>query len=271
MYKKSRQKKVPIFLISAAVFMAALFLIVLVGFNFENIKSLNKYKASEIEIPNNLKIIAQNGYEGNKKNSYVTVKKAHMLGTDGIFLDLNFDEKGLPVLAKNKKDARAENIVTLERVMQFFTEYSNSLLCLKVDQVTNLSAVNDLAKKYELTHRTVYLGVDQDLAAFVKSKNPDFDLYINIEPNKRKINDPDYCYKLLEPASNLGVKGISCKTSSMNETLAEIISESGFELALFSDGKGADHYRALGFSPHFIITDRPSDLFELIKEIRSLE
>ncbi len=249
--------------------MAALFLIVFVGYNFENLKRLNEIKTSQIEIPHNLRIIAQNGYEGNKKNSYVTVKKAHMLGADGIYLDLNFNGDGLPVLAKNQKDAKAENIVTLERVMQFFTEYTNSLLCLKVDQVTNLAAVSDLAHKYELTHRIVYFDVDEDLAAFVKSKNPDIDLFVKIDPNPRKINDPDYCYSLIELASNCGAKGISCKASSLNKTLAEIILESGFELALISKGSESDHYRALSFAPDFIITDKPSDLYELIREIRS--
>lgn len=267
--KKSRLKAAPAIVLSAAVFAALIFLIVLAFQKNQESKLTEDLRAKEIKLSVSLTVTARTGCLGTVENSFLSAKTGVNSGAQMISADILFNKDGEPVLAAELEDADNENTVPLERVFEYLAGQSGVSMLLNIKEVTNLPGLEDLAKKYELTNRVFFTGANSNQAPYIMNKSPSIGLYLEIEPDKGKLSDPLYCAGLAESAVNLGVPGVNCSSKLTNKTLVNALHEYGLLVSVYGAEKEADFYRLLDYGVDNIITKDPAALIAIIKAIQA--
>lgn len=267
MLKKSRLKAALAIVLSAAVFAALVFLIVLAFQNFQESQSLKKLSEKDIKFSAALTVTAQTGCLDTIANSYLSAKTGVNTGAQAISADIAFRNDGTPVLAAGLSEA-GEDAVTLERVLDFLKDKKEVSMILNLNQVTNLPEIERLAKEKDLVKRLIYTGINKEQADYLQSESPNIRFYIDCEPEKSKLEDPLYCSELAETALSRGALGINCSCKLVNETLLETVHAYGLLISVWGVEKDADMYRMLDLGVDNIITKKPDRLLEIIKQIQ---
>ena len=267
--KLSRMKTALAIAASAAVFAALLFLIITAAQNAGSGKSLEELRAADYALSPTLTATAQTGCLDTVENSFLSAKTGVNTGAQAISADISFNKDGVPVLAARLEDADKETAVTLERVLEYLADKKEVSMFLNIKQVTNMPAVEALAKKYEMTNRLFYIGADKHRAPFIINKSPSIGVYLEIEPEKSKLNDTDYCAALADSVMALGVQGVNCDGERMSQTLIDILHEYGLRVSLYNAETEKDFYNLLALGADNIITKEPKTLITVIKAIQA--
>jgi glycerophosphoryl diester phosphodiesterase len=267
--KNSRLKAALAIVLSAAVFAALIFLIVLAFQKNQASQSLKELSEKNIKLSAALTVTAQTGCLDTVENSYLSAKTGVNTGAQMISADISFNKDGVPVLAAELEDADKETAITLERVLEYLKDKDGVSMLLNIKQVTNLPALEALAKKYDMATRLFFTGANSSQAPYIISKCPSIGLYLEIEPEKGKLDDRQYCSVLAESALNLGVVGLNCASDHVSKTLVETVQEYGLRISVYDAEKEADFYRLLDYGVDNIITKDPKTLITVVKAIQA--
>lgn len=267
--KLSRMKTALAIVISAAVFAALLFLIIVAAQNAGSGKSLEELRAASYTLSPTLTATAQTGCLNTVENSFLSAKTGVNTGAQAISADISFNKDGVPVLAEKLEDVDKETAVTLERVLAYLADKKEASMYLNIKQVTNMPAVEELAKKYEMTNRLFYIGANKNQAPFILNKSPSIAIYMEIEPDKNKLNDVAYCTTFAESIMAFGVQGVNCDGGRISKTLIDILHEYSLRVSLYNAQTEKDFYNMLALGADNIITKEPKTLITVIKAIQA--
>ncbi len=268
MLKKGRLKSALAIVLSAAVFAALVFLIVWAFQSNPSRQSLGKLDEKDIKLSPSLLVTAQTGCLDTVENSYLSAKAGINAGAQAISADISFSKDGTPVLATKLKDAD-ENAVHLERIFGYLVDKENVSMFLNIKQVTNLPAIEKLVERYSMRKRVFFTGANENQVPYLQSKAPSVSIYLEISPQKSKLDDPLYCSSLAETAINLGVSGVNCNGRLVSKTLVETIKAYGLVFSVYGVEKEADFYRVLDMGVDNIITKDPVTLLTVISAIQA--
>lgn len=268
MLKNGRLKGALVTVLSVAIFAALIFLIVL-GFQKNQEKQdLKELSEKDIQLSASLMVTAETGCLDTVENSYLSVKTGINAGAQAISADISFRKDGTPVLASKLKDAD-ENAVTLERVFQYLADKEHVSMLLNLKQVTNLPAIEKLVERYAMRKRVFFTGANENHAPTLQSKAPTVSIFLEITPQKNKIDDPEYCLALAETAINLGVSGVHCSGKRVSKTLIETIKAYDLVFSVYGVEKEDDFYQMLDMGVDNIVTKDPITLLAVISAIRA--
>lgn len=266
MLKNGRLKAAIAIVLSATIFAALLFFIVL---TFQKSQLLKELSEKDIRLSPALTVTAQTGCLGTVENSYLSAKTGVNAGAQAISADISFSKDGTPVLAAKLEDAD-ENAVTLERIFQYLADKEHVSMYLNIKQVTNLPAIEKLVEQYAMRKRVFFTGANKNQVPFLQSKAPSVRICLEIKPQKDKINDPLYCSELVETAMNLGVFGVHCDGKLAGKTLVETVKMYGLTFSVYGIEKEVDFYRLLDIGVDNITTKDPKTLITVIRSIQEI-
>lgn len=266
--KNDRLKAALMIMLSATVFAVLVFLAVLAFKNSHEKQLLKELSEKDIKLSALLTVTAQTGCLDTEENSYLSAKTGVNTGAQAISADISFNKDGTPVLAAEIEDAD-ENAVTLERIFQYLADKENVAMLLNVKQATNLPAIELLVEQYAIRKRVFFTGANKNQAPLLQSKAPSVGIYLEISPQKSKLDDPLYCSELAETAINLGVAGVNCDSRRVSKTLVETLKAYGLIFSVYGSEKEVDFYRLLDYGVDNIITKDPETLIAVIKAIQS--
>jgi glycerophosphoryl diester phosphodiesterase len=269
MLKHGRLKAAFAIMIAAAVFAALVFLIALAYQKSQDSRLLKQLSEKDIQLSTSLTVTAQTGCLGTVENSFLSAKTGVNSGANRISADISFNKDGIPVLAAELADADSETAVTLERVLEYLADKDSVSMFLNLKQVTNLPAIQQLVKDFDMENRVFYTGANENHVPFLQSKSPSIAVYLDMSPRKSKIDDPLYCAALAESAVGLGVLGVNCPGKLVSKTLVETFKEYGLLVSVYGVEKEADFYRMLDFGVDNITTKDPKTLITIIKAIQA--
>lgn len=270
MLKSGRLKAAPTIVLSAITFAALVFLIILAFQKGHDGQLLKELSEKDIQLSASFSVIAQTGCLSTVENSYLSAKTGVNAGAQAISADISFTKDGTPVLAATLKDAD-ENAVTLERIFQYLADEDkeNVSMLLNIKQATNLPAIERLVVQYAMRNRVFFTGANENQVPFLQQKAPSVSIYLELSPQKSKLDDPLYCSKLAETAINLGVAGVNCDSKLVSKTLIETVKIYGLAFSVYGVEKEVDFYRMLDMGVDNIITKDPKTLILIIQAIQA--
>lgn len=223
---------------------------------------LNKYKNTELNLPEGFTITAHTGCIGTAENSLDSIKTGVENGANIIEFDLYFNEKGEPVLSH---DEPVGNEVTLDGAFACLGSYNGIRANVDVKTVDALEKVYTSAVKYNVRDRIFYTGVNDDFVETVKEKSPEIPYYLNVNVDKKKNTDREYLLSLVEKVKSAGAIGINFNYKCASKELVDTFHENGLLVSIWTVDDEYSMYKILSFAPDNITTRRPDRLSKIIK------
>ena len=210
----------------------------------------------------NFTITAHTGCENTPDNSIESIEKGVQCGADIVEFDIRFNENNFPVLSH---DEPTGGEVTLEQAFVKLSEYENLKVNLDIKCTDNLSAVQTLAKKYNLLGRAFYTGVFEEFVDAVKTDSPEIPYFLNITD----VLPPDehteeYLHSLVKKVKNSGATGINFHFGNASEKLVEVFHRNNLQVSIWTVNEVEDFKRIKKFNPDNITTKLPATIKSLI-------
>lgn len=260
---KRKIAKVSLAIAATAGVLAAMVLLVYFALENKNNKQIiAEFGNRDYTLPETFTITAATGCLGTEENTYISARTGIRSGARVIQADISFRKDGTPVLAARLKDA--EDAPELKLVFEYMKDYEEVSMLLNLKQVTNLPGIERLAEEYNLRKRLKYTGITAEHAAYIQYESPNIGYYLDVTPEKGKLNDPSYCAGLAELALSKTAEGINCPASLISETLVGAVRAYGLKVSVFGADKEIDLYESLALSVDNIITKEPKKLREII-------
>ena len=233
------------------------------------LKSAQKKLLSQpFDMPENYLITAENGVYGQKENSLLYVKTAFDNGADCIEVDVVFDENGIPYICDNADEISDSDAMPLEYLLHLVdstSDYDGCSVNLHLIDASNLSMIDKLATKYNMTDRVFYTGIELNQANYISSQSK-IGFYLDYELDKKKSDDTDYIQQVYLDINNCSAIGINCEVEGFSERLGDFLKENWLKVSFVDVDNKAEMYKALMFSPDQIITPTPQEMREVVDE-----
>lgn len=229
-------------------------------------KLLSLFKKSDTRytLPEGFTVTAHTGCEGTADNTIESINAGVAAGADIVEIDLHFLPDGTPVL-KHDAPKQDENLPTLESAFKVLADLEVKMN-VDVKATANIAAVYELSKKYGVTGKIFYTGIEEKDAPTVKSCTPEIPYYLNIAVDKKKSTDPDYLALLADKVRKNGAVGINANFKNCSGELVAYFKSEGLLSSLWTANSKREMYRCLSFEPDNITTRRPSLLRELLNK-----
>ncbi len=228
---------------------------------------LSELRVKNIELPYYMKVTAQTGCLGTEEDSFLSVKTGIGAGAQMVSINVAFTEKGIPVLAGSLEKANNE-AVELERIFEFVSDMEEISIIINLKEITNLPVVEKMVKDYSMQGRIFFSGITVHHVPYVVKKCPSVGIFLDIEPEKRKLKDPEYCIEIAERAMSAGASGVKCEFDKTNAFLGDTLKTYGIILCVTGAETELDFYRALDRGATNIITKEPKMLLAILQRIR---
>lgn len=195
------------------------------------------------------------GAENTPDNSLEFVKKALENNAEIFEIDLSFLPDGTPVIIH---DGAPEDtsLPTLESVFELMSRYENTKINLDVKSVKNIAAVDPLAKKYGLTGRCFFTGVEEGWIDAVRAQS-ELPYYLNCSVPLIMKRSKASLRRFAEKVKKLGALGINCHYSSASALVVNTMRENGVETSFWTVNKPADRKRIAALEPDNITSREP--------------
>ncbi len=273
-----KKKKSIIITVIAAVLLVVLFvtLVMIPAIKKGEINAAKKdlYK-NYYTFPESGVITAVNGFGSTKENTLIYVKSAERSTADCVEVDVVFDDEGVPYIAKKKKDIDSSTM-PLEYLISRFsdeqaletdeTKIRRHHINIHIVDADNISVIEELAVKYNMTDYVFLTGVNKNQSVYVSSKLNIIGFYLDYDLDKTKINDRNYIDEVFNDITTSGAMGINTSVDGFGEKLKEVLNENWLKVSLKDVNDELDMCKALKFSPNQIITDNPELLRNILYE-----
>ena len=227
---------------------------------FSKIFSSGNTAELSFELPEGFTVTAHTGCEGEKDNSLESITAGVKAGADIVEIDLHFLPDGTPVLSHDTpKEARP----TLESAFELLSTL-NVKMNVDVKTTANLPSVVSLAKKYGVTEKIFFTGIEEKDVAAVKRDAPEIPYFLNVNVNKGKRYNKEYIAFLIEKVKDNGAIGINTKFKNSSRILVKEFKENGLLVSLWTANTEKDMKKSLLLSPDNITTRHPSVLRSII-------
>ncbi len=224
----------------------------------------NNLKNTQYTLPKSFTVTAHTGCEGTDDNSLESIRAGAAAGADIVEIDLHFLPDGTPVLKHDEpKASEAESLPTLESAFELLSTLDVKMN-VDVKSIANIPAVADLAKKYGVTDKIFFTGVEEKDVSAIKSGAPDIPYYLNVSVDKKKNTDPVYLDSLVNKVKSCGAIGINMNFKGCSKELIESFRTEGLPVSLWTAKTEAQMYRCLALEPDNITTRKPSVLCGII-------
>lgn len=202
---------------------------------------------------------AHTGCMGTKQNSLESIEKGYENGADIIEFDLNFNEKGEPVLSHDEPKGGE---VTLEQAFEKVSTYENLRVNVDVKNDSHLDVVKPLAEKYGIAERIFFTGIHD---GFVKSASQTgVEYYLNVKVEKPRKHTEEYLMSLVEKVKNAGAIGINFNKKGASKHLVEVFHNNGLLVSIWTVDRKRQMKKMISLSPDNITTRKPDKLRKII-------
>lgn len=254
-------KKILIIVFAALVLCAGITILSLAIKNSSNEKELY---STYYSLDEDFIIEAANGSMNQEKNTVEFIKTAFNSGANCVELDLTFDPSGVPYIESDPYNIK-DGTLKLEQVMLMMKNeapYKHCFIDLKVNGTENLSLIDELCEKYEMTDRVFYSGINLNQSSLVRELSS-VPFYLTMEIHKSENND--YLTEAFNDISNSGAIGVECELDDMSPLFSDILKENWIKISFENVNSKNDCVKALLMSPGRIKTDKPYEVLEIVQ------
>lgn len=208
------------------------------------------------EYVHDMTVTAHTGCMGTNDNSLEAITEGAKYANIVEF-DIRFDNNGTPVLSH---DAPKGNEVTFEEAVKLLKTLPDLKINIDIKSTDNLSAVVEIAKKYDIFPRIFFTGVDSNFVDAVREQTKDVPYYLNVSVKKRKNKKPDYLASLVDTVKKAGAVGINFNRKTASKELVEAFHEAGLLVSIWTVNKKKDMYKIYSYMPDNMTTRNPDIL-----------
>lgn len=223
------------------------------------VKEMNELKNAELKLPENFTYTAHTGCMGTEENSLESIEKGYENGAGIVEFDLNFNEKGEPVLCHDTPEGGE---VTLDEAFKKISEYENLKVNVDAKSDAHLEKVKPLAEKHGIADRIFFTGIHDGFVE--KASETGVEYYLNVDVEKPSKHTEEYLLSLVEKVKNAGAIGINFNKDNASADLVEVFHDNGLLVSIWTVDKETDMYKILSFAPDNITTRKPDKLREII-------
>ena len=153
-----------------------------------------------------------------------------------------------------------KNEVTFEEAVKLLKTLPDLKINIDIKSTDNLSAVVEIAKKYDIFPRIFFTGVDSNFVDAVREQTKDVPYYLNVSVKKRKNKKPDYLASLVDTVKKAGAVGINFNRKTASKELVEAFHEAGLLVSIWTVNKKKDMYKIYSYMPDNMTTRNPDIL-----------
>lgn len=208
------------------------------------------------EYVHDMTVTAHTGCMGTNDNSLEAITEGAKYA-DIVEFDIRFENNGTPVLSH---DAPKGNEVTFEEAVKLLKTLPDLKINIDIKSTDNLSAVVEIAKKYDIFPRIFFTGVDSNFVDAVREQTKDVPYYLNVSVKKRKNKKPDYLASLVDTVKKAGAVGINFNRKTASKELVEAFHEAGLLVSIWTVNKKKDMYKIYSYMPDNMTTRNPDIL-----------
>lgn len=237
---------------------------VLIGKNSNQKKLLAEYKANYAGFPVGMTVTAHTGCMGTEENSIDSIQVG-MKNADIVEFDVRFNADGVPVLAHDEK--LKGNEVLFEDALKEVAKDKKTRINIDLkDKGENLKNVYDIIKATKMTKRVFFTGVGEEKVSDVKKYCPKISYYLNMDIDKKKVQNILYINEIVEKIKNSGAVGLNVNFKFMTRNIVKAVQDAGLEVSLWTVDKELDMYKVVALKPNNITTRNPDKLNNLWNE-----
>lgn len=253
MKNTKRLKAVLAVIICAAVVISAMFF-----YSFEKTKRNFNVQL----LPEDFTVTGHTGCMGEKDNSVEAMESAVSAGAQIIEFDLNFDEKGEPVLSHDEPKGGE---VTLEEAFKFLQKHPAVLANVDAKSTKNLAAVQKLGEEYMVLSQLFYTGIGEEDVKAVKNDSTKIPYYLNVDVDKSKASNKDYLEEIAMKVILSGAVGINMHKRAVTKELCGFFHQKGLLVSVYTVNNEYELYRVLSCGPDNITSRRPDRLSKILE------
>lgn len=206
---------------------------------------------------NRFTVTAHTGCENTADNSIESADKAFESGADIFEVDVNFDEKGIPVLSH---DAPVGGEIQLEEIFKRMKNYEGMLCNLDIKSTDNLKSIPVLAEKYGVIKRIFYTGIHDDFVESAKNDTPEISYYLNVALASPEEHTAEYVEGVIDKVRKSGAVGINCNYTNATAELVKAFHKNNFSVSLWTVNDEAEMLKVTEMKPDNITTRYPATL-----------
>jgi glycerophosphoryl diester phosphodiesterase len=210
------------------------------------------YEEMRLVVMEDFTITAHTGAFDTAENSLDSVEQAVKNNVDVFEIDVRQRPNGTLVMSHDVVALNSSG-VELEDAFKKLKDTSITLN-LDIKETRTLESLNKLLKKYELSDRVFFTGIESYQAEDVSSACPDIPFYINCKPSRIKIFSDDYQQKIIDLMESTGAIGVNCNYKYASRTLADLLHNNGYKLSIWTADTEMQMKRALICRPDNITT-----------------
>lgn len=225
---------------------------------------VGEFMTQATALPETFVYTAHTGCMGTGDNSLESIDAAVKNGASVTEFDLNFTEKGEPVLSH---DAPKGSEVTLEEAFKKVSEYDNLRVNVDIKSTAALEKVKPLAEKYGVEQRIFYTGVHDGFVDAVRATGGNVDYYLNVNVESESKHTEEYLMSLVKKVKDSGAIGINFNKKNASKALVDTFRANGLLVSIWTVDSEYDMYRVLSYAPDNITTRHPDKLGEVIKSL----
>lgn len=215
----------------------------------------------QFNLPKGFTITAHTGCMGTVANSIDSIKKGVEAGAHIIEFDLNFNEKGIPVLSHDKPKGDEP---TLEEAFECLSKFEGVKANVDVKAVDHLEKVYPLAKKYGVENRIFYTGIKAEFVDTVRSRSPQIAYFYNVDTLRSKRHNKEYIDTLIKQVQEVGAIGINFNKKGASAELVRAFHESNLLVSIWTVNGKLKMRKILSLAPDNITTKKPERLVKII-------
>ena len=253
MKKSKRTKAILAVFLCAVVVFSAMFL-----YSFKKTKRNFDVQS----LPEDFTITGHTGCMGEKDNSIEAMEAAVSAGAQIIEFDLNFNEKGEPVLSHDEPKG---DEVTLEKAFEFLQKHPAVLANVDAKSTKNLSAVQKLGEEYMVLGQLFYTGISKENTKAVQKGSPRIPYYLNVDVDKSKASNKDYLEEIAMKVILSGAVGINMHKRAVTKELCGFFHQKGLLVSVYTVNNEYELYRVLSCGPDNITSRRPDRLSKILE------
>lgn len=204
-------------------------------------------------LPKNFTVTAHTGSMNTKKNSLEAIRVGSAYA-DIIEFDVNFNKDNVAVLSHN---APRGNEVTLDEAFELVSSIENVKVNVDIKSISNLSSVEELAKKHGVLDRIFLTGIEEKWVDAVKKNCPNVSFYLNFNIDLLKKHNKKYISFVTEKVKQCGAVGINIEKTGAGKELVKQMHEHALLVSVWTVDSKASIKNILAISPDNITTNRP--------------
>ncbi len=223
------------------------------------INEMNKIESQPLNLPEDFTYTAHTGCMGTKDNSLESIEKGVENGAEIVEFDLNFNEKGEPVLCHDEPKGGE---ITLDEAFKKISEYENVKVNVDAKSDAFLEKVKPIAEKYGIVERIFFTGINDEFVENAAKTGVPY--YLNVSVEKPAKHTEEYLLSLVKKVKDAGAVGINFNKDNATKELVEVFHKNGLLVSIWTVNHKFEMHKILQFAPDNITTKKPDKMKDII-------